>query len=87
MKLKAIAGVLAIALISAPALAAKPKKFMDGEPVTLANGTVAKTSTVECTGGSQFSLTNEDGQWCFAGDEKFCHKNKIKAAQKACKSK
>lgn len=87
MKLKAIAGVLAIALISAPALAAKPKKFLGGEPVTLASGAVVETSTVVCTNGSEFVLTNEDSKWCFAGDEQYCHKDKIKAAQKACKSK
>lgn len=85
MKIQFIAGALAIAIISAPALAANPKKFSDGGSTTLANGTTAETSVVTCSNNKEIPLLSIDGKWCVDEAGSYCHSKRMKAAKKACK--
>ncbi len=77
--------VMTAALISAPAFAAKPKKFSDGGEITLGDGSVVEASIVTCTNNEAIPLLNKDGQWCIDEEGSYCHKKRMKAAKKACK--
>lgn len=80
-----LVSVVAAAFISAPAFAAKPKKFVSGGEVTLESGAQAEASIVTCTNRQEFTLLRIDGQWCVDEAGSYCSKKRMKAAKKACK--
>lgn len=85
MKFNLIVSAIVIALLSVPALAAKPSSFKKGGDVKLADGTSVTSSVVTCSDGAEVILPKIEKKWCTDIGSTYCSKKRMKAAKKACK--
>lgn len=86
MKLNALIAAVAVSVLAAPAMAAKPDAYFKADPVTLESGKVVEASRVVCTDEREITLLEIGRKWCTGESaDAICNGSKFKVAKKACR--